>query len=106
MVKFLGEPFQLIRFNPPIGLVKYVRFDEKGEYTTENERIIKRFHHNFDSVPADGGTETPELSEDDLQLECQKQVEKRQYNCNQCDFTSENKGVLLAHKKTEHPKED
>jgi len=41
----------LVRFNPPIGNIKYVRFDENGEFKTDNERIIKRFKHKFDSVP-------------------------------------------------------
>jgi len=49
MIKFKGEPNLTVRFNPPIGLVKHVKFDDKGEFTTDNERIIKRFMSKFDS---------------------------------------------------------
>jgi hypothetical protein len=51
MKTFKGEPNLTVRFNPPIGLIKYVQFDDKGEYTTDNERIIQRFMSRFDSVP-------------------------------------------------------
>lgn len=105
MVKFIGEPFQLVRFNPPIGLLKYVRFDACGEYVTEDERVIKRFQHHFDSVPAEGEKETPELPEDDLQLERQ-QDETKQFTCKKCDYVTENRGELMAHYRQNHPKED
>jgi hypothetical protein len=51
MKTFKAEPNLTVRFNPPIGLIKHVQFDEKGEYTTDNERIIQRFMSKFDSVP-------------------------------------------------------
>lgn len=104
MVKFKGEPFQLVRFNPPIGLTKYVRFDENGEYVTEDERIIKRFHHHFDSVPTTDEP-TPELSDDDLQLE-RKQEETKQYSCKKCDHVADSRGELMAHYRQAHPKEE
>lgn len=105
MVTFVGTPNMLVRLVPPIGNIKHIRFDQNGEFTTENERMIQRFHHKFDSVPAEGKEATEEMT-DDLELQEIVQPTTKQYNCNQCEFTSENKGVLLAHKKSEHPKED
>lgn len=83
MVKFKGTPNLLVRFNPPIGNIKHIRFDENGEYQTDNKRIIKRFSHKFDSVPV---------------------KEVKSYKCKKCDFTTDNKGELMAHYRTEHPK--
>jgi hypothetical protein len=105
MVTFKGTPNMLVVLKPPIGTTKHVRFDGNGNFTTENERMIQRFHHKFDSVPTPGAVPTEEL-DDDVELQDHGQPVTKQYNCNQCDFTSENKGVLLAHKKTEHPKEE
>lgn len=103
MVTFLGTPNMLVRLVPPIGNIKHIRFDPKGEFTTENERMIQRFHHKFDSLPAIGKKPTEEMT-DDLELQLTPEPVK-QYHCNQCEFASENKGFLLAHKKQEHPKE-
>jgi len=107
MVTFLGTPNMLVTLKPPIGTIKHVRFDTKGEFTTDNERMIQRFHHKFDSMPA-VGEPTEELTDD---LEYQDhgtgdtESKSKVWNCNQCEFQTDNKGVLLAHKKTEHPKE-
>lgn len=105
MVTFKSTPNMLVTLNPPIGTIKHVRFDAKGDFTTDNERVIQRFHHTFDSVPAVGVEPTEEMT-DDLELQEQPEETKtKTWHCNQCEFESENKGVLLAHKKAEHPKE-
>ena len=80
MIKFKGEPNLTVRFNPPIGLIKHVKFDDKGEFTTDNERIIKRFMSKFDSVLA------------------------KEYQCKKCEFKTDNTGTLLAHYRSAHPK--
>lgn len=49
-MKFIGEPNLVVRFNPPIGLLKYVKFDENGEFSTDNERVIHRLMSRFDHV--------------------------------------------------------
>lgn len=104
MFKFLGEPFRLVRFNPPLGNLHYVRFDENGEFVTDNERIIKRFSSKYDSVPTTDAP-TPELSDDDLQLE-RHQEETKQYPCKKCDFVADGRGPLMAHYRADHPKEE
>lgn len=103
MVTFKGPPMELVRLVPPIGTIKHVRFDENGEFTTENEQMIKRFHHKFDSIPTNGKQVSEELT-DDIEYQDHGQQSKK-FKCNQCEFSSENKGALLAHKKSEHPKE-
>lgn len=103
MVTFVGEANMLVRLNPPIGNIKHIRFDAKGEFNTENEHMIQRFHHRFDSRPSDN--EPTEEMTDDIEFQYHGQQNVKQYHCNQCEFASENKGVLLAHKKSEHPKE-
>lgn len=86
MKTFIGEPNLVVRFNPPIGLIKHVKFDDKGEFTTDNERIINRFMSKFDSVPV--------------------KEEVKEFNCKKCEFRTDNKGALLAHYRSEHPKGD
>lgn len=105
MVTFKGPPHMLVTLNPPIGNIKRVRFDANGEFSTENERVIKRFHHRFDSLPASKGTEEQAIEgiEEGDQLDSREPL--KHYRCNQCDFSSENKGVLLSHKKENHQKE-
>lgn len=86
MKTFKGEPNLLVRFNPPIGNIKHVRFNADGEFTTGNERVIKRFEHKYDSVPY--------------------KAEEKMYNCKKCDYETANKGELMSHYRAEHPKED
>lgn len=81
MKTFKGEPNHLVRFYPPIGNIAYVRFDENGEYTTDNERIIQRFMHKFDSVPAG-------------------------FSCKKCGFKTTNKSELMLHYRQNHPKNE
>lgn len=105
MVTFRGTPNMLVVLNPPIGRIKHVRFDANGEFTTENERMIQRFHHKFDSLPAIDKEPTEEMT-DDLELqEHQEEFKTKVWHCNQCEFESDNKGLLLDHKKADHPKE-
>lgn len=81
---FKGEPNLTVNFNPPIGLLKHVQFNENGEYTTDNELVIKRFYHHFDSVP----------------------VKTESFSCKKCEFTTDNKGLLMSHHRQIHPKEE
>lgn len=102
MVTFIGEPNMLVRLIPPIGNIKHVRFDAKGEFNTENERMIQRFHHKFDSRPSENEA-TEELT-DDLELQDHGNVEKS-FPCKKCEFTADSKANLMVHYRKEHPKE-
>jgi hypothetical protein len=105
MVTFLGTPHMLVTLNPPIGNIKRLRFDENGEITTENERVIKRFHHKFDSKPANGGKEQAVEEVNDGSLDITNEVKEESHACKKCNFTTDNKGLLMAHYRSEHPKE-
>lgn len=83
-MKFKAEPNYYVRLSN-----KYVQrstglkgfyFDDKGEYETENEVMINVLSQHFEKV-------------DDL------------HACKKCNFTTENKGLLMAHYR-EHKKEE
>jgi hypothetical protein len=104
MVTFKGEPNMLVRLNPPIGNIKMVRFNANGEITTENERVIQRLYHKFDSVPAEGAEPAVEVG-DDLEL-LEQQDEPKSFCCKKCEFTTDSRGLLMSHYRSEHPKEE
>lgn len=104
MVTFLGTPNMLVVLNPPIGNIKRLRFDANGEITTENERVIKRFHHKYDSKPSEKEIEQAVEELDDGSADIF--TEHASHNCKKCEFTTDNKGLLMAHYRSDHPKED
>lgn len=85
MMKFKAETNYYVRLSNKFvqrstGL-KGFYFDDKGEYETENEVMIKVLSQNFETVE--------ELNA-----------------CKKCDFTTDNKGLLMAHYRQEHPKKE
>jgi hypothetical protein len=105
MVKFIGEPHLLVNVKPPIGTIKHIRFDANGEFITEDERLITRMHHQFDSAPADGSDPTEELT-DDLELQINEFADTKHFICKKCDYTTASKGDLMVHYRQNHPKEE
>ena len=92
---FLAEPKLYVKLSNKIvnrvtGL-KGFYFDDKGEYKTENELIIRVLKQNF------GVKE--ELSKYESE-----QAETVSFKCKKCDYETDNKGELLAHYK-QHKKE-
>jgi hypothetical protein len=71
-MKFFAEPNLLVRLNKPIGLLKYIRFSELGEYYTENEVLIKKLKINFKS-------------------------KNTSHSCKYCDLVFNSMGDLLVH---------
>lgn len=73
------------------------RFDENGEYITDDEkliaRLIKRFKHDETETAKTTTTETTETT-DEIKLR----------HCKKCDFTCETQGELLKHYREAHPK--
>jgi hypothetical protein len=69
-MKIIGTPNLLVKFNKPLGTLKYIKFNDIGEYETENEAIIKRLSQNF-SIG--------------------------KFPCKYCNKFFENKGDLLVH---------
>ena len=86
---FTGEPGLLVRVMERNKVAKYLKFDENGEYETDNPGLIKRMSVNFQIK----GTSKEEIAV------------KKTYKCKKCDFVGENMGILLAHYRNEH-KED
>lgn len=69
-MKFIGTPNMIIRFNKPLGTLKYIKFDENGEYETSNEFIVRKLLPHF-SVG--------------------------KHSCKYCGKFFDNKGDLLVH---------
>ena len=73
------------------------RFDENGEYVTDDEkliaRLIKRFKHDETETAKTTTTETTEKTD-----------EIKQRHCKKCEFTCETQGELLKHYREKHPK--
>ena len=44
---FIGEPGLLVRVMERNKVAKYLKFDENGEYETDNPGLIKRMSVNF-----------------------------------------------------------
>jgi len=103
-MKFKAEPNLYVRIaNKYVQRVtgkKGFYFDDKGEYTTENEVLIKVISQNFEIVEevAEVVKEVEEIVEG--------KAETKQRHCKKCDFTCETQGEILKHYKTEHPKGD
>lgn len=87
-MKFYGQPNMLVRQRRKKKLTGEIeskaifRFDQNGEYITNDEDLIKRL--------------TPRFKHDDNE---DKKV------CKQCGQPFENTGALLAHYRLQHPKE-
>ena len=69
-MKFTAEPNLTVRLKPQLGLIKYIQFDENGNFETTNELLIKRCIPHFAS---------------------------KQFSCKKCDYTTDKKGELLYH---------
>lgn len=48
---FAGTPNMLVRLRTPVGRIKFFRFDEKGQFTTDNKKLIKRVSQRYEIVP-------------------------------------------------------
>ena len=80
MATFMGNPNELVRIVPHVGSMRHFRFDENGKYSTDNPRLIARIERKFKAV-------------------------QDQHACKKCDFTTDNKGLLMSHYR-EHKKEE
>jgi len=88
-MKFKAEPNLFVRISSKyvqrVTGIKGFYFDDKGEYETDNETLIKLFSQSFDI------DEQPK--------------EKIKRHCKKCEFICDTQGELLKHYKTIHPKE-
>ena len=79
-MKYIGEPHCTVidYYNNK----KVFQFDEKGEFITEDEKLIKWMKENKNFI----------------------KCENDSYKCKKCDFETDNMGLLLSHYRTDHPK--
>lgn len=96
---FLGTPTQIITTIKKIGIKKrpvYVgRFDENGEFETTDETIIEKMKPHFEVK------EETQTKPDEPITEITNET---LIKCKKCEAEFENKGLLLAHIRKEHPK--
>ena len=90
-MKFYGTPNMLVRVKN-LKPFRSIRFDDKGEFETDNPRLIARLKTRFEFGEKTEPKEKKKLPADGF------------YNCKKCDYKTDNKGELLAHYRTEHPK--
>ena len=86
-MKFYGTPNMLVRIKN-LKPFRSIRFDDKGEFETDNPRLAARLKTRFE-VKTEPKTE---------------QKAEQEHKCKKCDYKTDNKGELLAHYRTEHPK--
>ncbi len=83
MKTFIGTPDMLVRLRQPIGTLKHFRFNENGHFSTDNPKLITRIGQKFEEL-----------------------VTVESFVCNKCEFTTDNKGLLMSHYRKDHPKGD
>lgn len=92
--KFFGQPNMLVKMRHRVPFQTVVehkpafRFDENGEYVTDDEELIEKLLSKFDGVPMEEVEVTEEATEEEPQL---------LYRCRKCGDGFDNKGKLLAH---------
>ena len=116
-VKFYGKPLDYIE-SKQSGKVLF-RFDTKGEFITDDDKIIERAIGFFDyaEIKIESIGERVEktfivppltiTTQDTAEKESIEETpiieqEKKVKHCKKCDFTCENQGELLAHYRAEH----
>jgi hypothetical protein len=93
--KFFSDPGRIVT-DGDTGKV-LLKFDEKGEYITLDEKLAIRMSAHFEHKEI-------ELIEVQEQKEEVKE-EVKELRCKKCDFVTDNKGSLMAHYRENHPKE-
>ena len=85
-MKFFGTPNMLVKerkrkpFSTEYKLVPILRFNENGEYETDDPKLIEKLKRKVK-------TEQPK-------------IENKIYNCKHCEYTTEDRVKLMQHYKT------
>jgi len=129
MVKFFGPILQEIKSQTD-GKVMF-RFDTKGEFITDDPKIAERAIGHFDHIEMKAETvgervkktfifpaliieskqeavkEVAEeiISEPEVEVKVAKEPIKCEMSCKKCDYTTSNKGDLMAHYRKSHKEE-
>ena len=116
--KFFGEPNTLVKtrkrvlFQNEIKFKPLFRFDENGEYVTEDEHLIAKLKGRFDhmeiadALPFEEVDHIPEVEKMVPEVvevvEVVESFTTTTYKCKHCRFKTTNKGELLSHYKKAH----
>lgn len=94
--KFFGEPNLLVKtrkkvpYEGTIDFKPLFRFDEKGEYITDDADLIEKLKSRFDHIQI--------FEVETLPFEAEEEPkEEVKFKCKKCDFETANKGELMAH---------
>ena len=110
--KFFGKPNMLVRekkrkpFTTVFIQTPLLRFDEKGEYVTTDEKLAERMKRRFvyeqeEEEPKDGKEKKPGASGSAEE----GQEEEVKFICRICGDGFSNKGKFMSHYRNNHPKE-
>ncbi len=110
--KFFGEPNMLVKtkkktyFENKIQLKPLFRFDENGEYITEDKQLIEKLKSRFSCVPIQEIDSKINQAVENAVEDVKNQIkpEEKVYKCKKCPYETTNMGELMAHYKKEHPK--
>jgi len=86
---------------------KIFQFDNKGEFVTEDEKIIEWTKKNKSFIKCEDNVieDIEELEEvKEIEIKEVETIETTIYNCKKCEFETDNKGLLMAHYRSEHKK--
>jgi hypothetical protein len=95
-MKFKGPPGMTVTIaRPHHGEKKHLRFDENGFLEVTHPVTIKRMQANYQAV--EEADTPPAGNAEDLPVACL---------CKKCGAEFENRRLLMAHYRKEHPKEN
>lgn len=108
---FYGNPNQLVKsrhkvlFENRVDFKPLFRFNDKGEYITDDEKLIEKLKSRFDHKPyieetilSEGKSEVDNLPSKEKEAP-QNENKSEIFKCKKCDFKGTSKGQLLAHYK-------
>ena len=104
---FKGEPFAYIHISTKRVKKRMktrgVQFDENGFYETEKEDLIRILSDRYE-VAQEATERHKSVLTPDVIEEPTEEIKTELKCCKKCDFKCDNQGELLAHYKSEHPK--
>lgn len=78
------------------------RFDERGEFVTDDETLIPRLVKKFRCEETNTTLPAKPIEAEEVEI----RTENTLRHCKKCDFVCATQGELLRHYRENHPKED
>lgn len=97
-MKFFGQPNMLVKtrkkvwFEQNLVLKPLFRFDEKGEYVTDDEELIKKLTMRFDHCPV-----IEQINDDVFEPVIEMVPETIAFICKKCGEGFDGRGKFLTH---------